>query len=184
MLSSWLMTRHPQQFLIAASMVLACLSGVQAAKSKSAQDPWSGKTSTDVVMLLGEPTKTRKTDDGSVLIYKLLRLEPDAVAPATMIVLDVPGIGVVARMLKDDSMRGVEISIEPTEVDKRGRGTGGGVTEQETASVTWNTDSRKIEHSWEERPAIRGKLTLKFELDPHGTIESWSVSPKKAATRP
>jgi hypothetical protein len=178
------MNRRRHHLLVTICAILACLSAARAADPAPAEDPWSGKTKTDVTNLLGEPTKAKKSADGSLLTYKLLRLEQDAIPSSSMIVLDVPGIGVVARMLSDYSSGGSDVTIEPTELDRQGRGTGGGVGEQESASISWNTESKTTERSWEERPAIRGKLTLKFRIDPSGAIESWSVSPKKAAARP
>jgi hypothetical protein len=179
------MEKSVHRRLLIACAVVVCLSGERVAAAEPPEDPWKGKTRSDVITLLGDPTKTKKTDDrGSVLIYKLLRLQEEAIPPPGLTVLDVPGIGVVGQMQTTRTMTGTDVDILPTEVDKQGRGTGGGVTEEENVSISWDKDGKKVERSWEERPAIRGKLTLKFNIAPGGEIESWSVSPKKAAADP
>jgi hypothetical protein len=164
-------------------MTIGCLVGVRAAEPVPDDDPWAGKAESDVVTLLGEPTKTKDVADGGrVLTYKLVRLAEGAVAPTGMTVLNVPGIGVVGQMPKPGTVKAGTSTITPTRVDKKGRPIEGGVTTEETASISWDTDGKKIEHSWEEQPAIRGKITLKFRVTAAGAIESWSVSPKKAAS--
>jgi hypothetical protein len=162
---------------------VGCLVGVWAAEPASDDDPWAGKTKSDVVTLLGDPTKTKDVaDGGQVLTYKLVRLAEGAVAPAGMTVLNVPGLGVVGQMPKSGATVEGDTTITPTEVDKKGRPAGGGVTTEETVSVSWDTDTKEVERSWEDRPAIRGKVTLKFHVTESGEIESWSVAPKKAAS--
>jgi hypothetical protein len=165
-----------------ACVILACTLTGQATTAEPAPDPWHGKTRSDVLTLLGEATKTKESADGrSVLIYKLLRLHEGAVAPTGMTILDVPGIGIVGQMQQPGALKGGEVDILPTETDKQGRGTGGGLTEEEKLTISWDPDTKKTERSWDDRPAIRGKLTLQFRLTPTGEIESWAVSPKKAA---
>lgn len=166
-----------------ALMLAGCVILAGTAVPAAAADPWTGKSRQELETLLGEPTKEKKKSDGSaLLVYKLVRLEEGAIPPPEMTVLNVPGVGVVAQMQRPGAMDGDEVSIRPTEMDAAGRGTGGGIESEETHSISWDTDGKKIERSWEgsERPAIRGKVTLKFQLTAGGTIDSWSVSPKKA----
>lgn len=165
-------------------MTIGCLVGVWAAEPVPDDDPWAGKTESDVVTLLGEPTKTKDVADGGrVLTYKLVRLAEGAVPPTGMTVLNVPGIGVVGQMPKPGAVKAGDTTIAPTRVDARGRPIEGGVTTEESLTMSWDPDTGEVERSWEEGPAIRGKVTLKFHVTADGGIESWSVSPKKAASR-
>jgi hypothetical protein len=164
-------------------VTVACLAGVCAAAAATDEDPWAGKTKSDVVALLGDPTKTKDVSDGGeMLTYKFVRLEEGAVPPIGMTVLSVPGIGVVGQMPKSGSRSEGETTITPTQVDKKGRPVEGGLTTETSTNISWDSDGKEVERSWEERPAIRGKITLKFNVTAAGEIESWSVSPKKAAS--
>lgn len=164
-------------------MTVGCLVGVWAAEPAEDDDPWAGKTRSDVVTLLGEPTKTKRVAaGGEVLTYKLVRLEEGAVPPAGMTILNVPGIGVVGQMPKAGAAKPGDATITPTQVDEKGRPVEGGVTTEESLTISWDADTKEVERSWEERPAIRGRVTLKFNVTAAGGIESWSVSPKKAAS--
>jgi heat shock protein HslJ len=168
-----------RRVLVVAGLILVCLTGLQAGEA----DPWAGKNRTDVVMLLGEPNKTKSANGGEILTYKLVRLDEGAMPPVGMRVLGVPGIrGLVGTRTPSGAINGDEVAINPTEVDGKGRGTGGGVEIEESSSISWNTKDKQLERSWEDRPATRGKLTLKFHVSADGTIETWSMSPKKAAT--
>jgi hypothetical protein len=163
---------------------VVCLAGVCAAEPAKNEDPWAGKTKSDVVALLGDPTKTKQiAEGGEELTYKFKRLEEGAVPPVGMTVLNVPGIGVVAQVPKTVSRGEGDTTITPTRVDKKGRPVEGGVTTEESTNISWGTDGKKVERSWEERPAIRGKVTLKFNVTAAGEIASWSVKPKKAASK-
>ena len=151
------------------------------AGESAAEDPWAGKSRSDVETLLGKPTKTKDAGDGTeVLIYKFVRLHEGAVAPVGMSMLNVPGVGVVGQM-PDPGTFDDDLGIEPTRVDKYGRGVEGGMRGEDEYSVSYDTETKKVERSWEERPSIRGKVTLRFRVNADGEIESWSVSPKKAA---
>ncbi len=161
--------------------LMAAAAGARAAGAAE-PDPWRGKSRAEIVTLLGEPHKTTRGAAGAeTLTYRLVRLDESAIAPQGMSVLNLPGIGIVGRMHDIDPRDGREVSMGPTELDKRGRGTGGGIEEEQSFDVTWNSDKGQLERSWDERSAIRGRLKLVFELGPAGAIERWSVSPKKRA---
>jgi hypothetical protein len=169
--------------LLVACIALICAPCAWAAEPDPSADPWKGKSRSEVLTLLGDPTKAKKSENGEeLLIYRFVRLDENAVAPVGMAVLNVPGIGVVGRRLGADTREQPEVGIEPTELDKRGHRTGGGVTEQEEShTITWDKEGKHVEPAWEERPATRGKVTLKLWLNRDGEVASWSVSPKKAA---
>jgi hypothetical protein len=166
-----------------ALLAVGCLAGAWAADAP-AEDPWKGKTRADVTALLGEPTKTKTSGDGTeALTYKLYRLHEDAVPPPEVMVLNVPGIGVVGQMQQLDTLGAGDVALVPDERDRKGRGTGGGVgSGEESYSVEYDPKSGEVTRSWEEKPAFRGKVTLKFQVSGDGSVESWSVSPKKAAS--
>ena len=161
-------------------VALFCLTALHAADSP--EDPWSGKTRADAVALLGEPNKTKTIgDDETILIYKLVRLEDGAIPPAGMRVLNVPGLGVVAQVLPDALDYGGKVTINPTEMDDKGHVTAGGAATEETLSMSWDTEDKELTRSWQDKPAVRGKATLKLHVNAKGEILDWSVSPKKAA---
>jgi hypothetical protein len=154
------------------------------AGSWAGEDPWTGKSRADVVTLLGEPKKAKTSKDGGeLLVYKLVRLREGTVPEPGMSVLNVPGVGVVGLWAAPQSMSDVEAGIAPTTVDRHGRSAegGAGAPAPEEASISWDLDKKEVTRSWEERPAIKGKVTLKFQVNAAGEIESWSVSPKRAA---
>jgi hypothetical protein len=163
--------------LTLAGVAFICVAGLHAG---DAGDPWVGKTREDLVLLLGEPGKTKTTDDGEHLTYKLVRLEKGAAPPFGMIVVSVPGVRGPVGIVTAPSRDGSDVTINPTQVDPRGRPMGGGVETDESYTVTRDSEGNE-QRSWDDRSAIVGKLTLRFELGADGKIASWSVSPKKAA---
>jgi hypothetical protein len=149
-----------------------------------AEDPWRGKRREDLELLLGVPDGERQAAHGGrVLTYKLVRLADAARAPDDVLVLDVPGVGVVGRLSRRGPQSGAQDSVEPTEVDNRGRSVGGGITTSESHSISWDKESGNVERSWEERPALAGRVTLRFELAGDGTITSWSAKPPPRARK-
>ena len=76
------------------------------------------------------------------------------------------------------------LAIQPTDLDPEGRGSNAGLPrESVSGSATYNSNTKTWEtnSTGDDRAAIKGKLTLKFTVDASGTIQGWSVSPKKAA---
>lgn len=166
---------------IVACVILGCLPLTAAAAEKKDDDPWKGKSRSEVIALLGEPAKTKDArQGGEKLVYKFVRLEEGAIPPPGVAVLEVPGIGVVGRLPQAGAMQGGEMEVEPTETDRRGRKRGGGLTREESVSVTWEDGKKRVERTGDDRPAIRGKVTLKLVVGPDGKVESWFVSPRKA----
>ena len=133
-------------------------------------DPWNGKPRSEVVKLLGEPTKTKSARDGrETLTYTFHRIAPDAPPHPEVMLLQVPGIGLVARILRgggDHSLLGMEVPA----YDEHGRTDGGsGLTQPTRKSTSVSTSS-------EEMPRMLGKVKLRLVLDGDGRVESWSVS--------
>jgi hypothetical protein len=101
-----------------------------------------------------------------------------------MMVVSVPGVGLAGQATPGGALEPDRISIDPMDIDKHGRATGGGTSERESASISWDPETGKktVTRTGDDRRAVLGKLTLKFVVGPSGTIRSWSVSPKKAAS--
>ena len=144
-------------------------------------DPWIGKSRDDLLAVLGEPNKTKKSDAGQLLVFKLVRLEEDSPPPSGMQVLKVPGVKGMLGLMPPKALVPTADSVSTMgPEDKYGRGGGGDVETSESHSISWSKEDG-LERSWDEQPAIRGRLTLKFTVDAAGNIVDWSVSPKKAA---
>ena len=145
------------------------------------KDLWKGRHRTDVVALLGEPSKTKKASDGStVLIYKLIRVGEKAVPGPNFRVLDLPGVGLVGRVVKNEDPSGSETpTIEPAGFDDKGRPFPG-ATRTETASTAWGwqTGEGTGPEPPQKGPRSGGKVRLEIVLDASGFVEDWSVSPK------
>ena len=135
-------------------------------------DPWNGKPRSEVVKLLGEPTKTKAAHDGrETLTFTFDRIAPDAPSHPEVMLLHVPGIGVVARILRgrgDPNLLGMEVPA----YDERGRADGGTGLTQPTRKST----SVQPKAGDQEMPRRLGKVKLRLVLDMDGRVESWSVS--------
>jgi len=172
--------------LSAAGLTLICLTATLAADpaaNQAAEDPWIGKHRAKITNLLGEPTKSKKTDDGGeTLTYKLLRLDENVTPGRDIIVLHVPGVGLVGKKHRPDSAPEESIEIEPSGLDGEGRMVGGGLTTENSSSRTWDPKTGEKTGDWPERdgkPATRGKFKLQFVLDPNGIVIDWSTLNKK-----
>ena len=156
---------------------IACLtaSSVPAADPNVLEiDPWNGKPRSEVVKLLGEPTKTKTARDGrETLTYAFDRIAPDAPPHPEVMLLHVPGIGVVARILRGrtpSELLGMGLPV----YDETGRADGGrGLTQPTGTSTSRNSTSSQ------EMPRLLGKVKLRLVLDGDGRVESWSVSGNK-----
>jgi hypothetical protein len=151
------------------------------ARVTAGADPWIGKPQTEIATLLGPADRTSHKRDGrTILSYKLVRLHEGALAGPDLIVLDVPGVGQVARVTHaDDPFKGETVGIEPAGVDERGNPVTGGLTTTRTASTSWNPKEGPPP-SPAARPRdlpIKDKLKLTFEIDPAGRIAAWSIDP-------
>ena len=134
------------------------------------KDLWKGKHRTDVVALLGEPSKTKKTPDGgTVLIYKLIRVGDKAVPGPSFRVLDLPGVGLVGRQVKNEDPSYSEITTIEGGSDDEGRPVSPGVPK---------TGERIGPAPPQKGPRSGGKVRLEISLDASGIVEDWSVSPK------
>ena len=147
----------------------------------TAPDPWIGKSRDELTTLLGEPNKTKRSKAGTTLTYKLARLEEGSIPPSGMSVIKVPGVsGMLGLSPGGTKMQVASTASDSAPDDKYGRGGGGDVDAGESHSVSWSKKDG-VERSWDDRSAIRGRVTLKFTVDGSGQIVDWSVSPKKAA---
>jgi hypothetical protein len=162
-----------------ACVLLVCLPVLRAEDPPLAEDPWTGKSRDDVLTLLGEPTKKKADGKGfEQWTYKLVRLDPDLPPQPGVMVLNVPGIGMVGRLPEPGILTG-SMTLESSGYDKEGNLRSGGWQPEEGASVSYGKDGKTVEYTDEKTPSVQGKLTLKFYLT-GGRIERWSVSPKKA----
>jgi hypothetical protein len=169
-----------------ATIAIALGCGAAAApgtESPSTPDPWKDKPKSDVVLLLGEPSKTKRAKDGAeTLVYKLVLLE-NASAPAPeMLVLDLPGVGLVGKPYDLRGPGGPEMTVEPLELDSQGRPVGGGptVTERVSTEIDLETHKKTITSKGEPtRSAITRRISVSFEVGPDGRVRDWSVSGKK-----
>jgi len=143
-------------------------------------DPWNGKPRAEVVQLLGEPDKAKTSRDArETLTYTFDRIAPDAPLHPEVMLLHVPGIGVVARV--DRSRAPDTLELEPPQYDSEGRAVGGGLTQTTKASTSYDPKTGKLTPSSVplERPRVLGKVKLRLALTPDGRVESWSVSGKE-----
>jgi len=163
-------------FLVPAAFLVPASAG-------DAQDGWKGKQRIDIVALLGEPNKTKKSADGSeVLVYTLIRVGDEAVPSPTFRVFELPGVGRVGRVVKNEDPAISEIAgFEPSGIsDKDGHLEPGGLSRTRSVSTSWDpkTGERTGPEPPEKGPRTRGKIKLEFTLDAHEIVRDWSVSPK------
>jgi hypothetical protein len=175
-----------RQRQIPAWIALAILFTLGADAPRAADDdPWMGKPRREVVSLLGSPNKTKTGHDKEVLTYKLFRLDPGSALSPRVLVVDVPGVGLVGRVQPDPDAGAPKMDYEPTGFDEDGRPVPGGFDDSQTTSMSWDAEAGKLKRDDGledlEAPSLGAKLTLKFELDRDGRVASWSVSPKKQA---
>lgn len=145
-------------------------------------DPWIGKPAADVVALLGEASRSKQEKDGGrTLSYKLLRLEDGVLPPPGVMPLALPGVGLVGVVEpRRGSPRPGSVGLGPVELDDQGRAVGGGGLEQTaSASMGWSSSKGKQQDVKGDpgRPGTRGKITVKFRVDPDGRIREWSAPP-------
>lgn len=171
-----------QSAWVAAAILLSLGAGGPATTDA---DPWRGKPREEILSLLGRPDKSKSRSGKESLTYKLFRLDDESALAPGLLVADVPGVGVVGRFERAPAVRGDELKYQPTDFDEDGRPIPGGFREEQTASVSWDSETGKAKRDEDlEIPgdsARGGRLTIKFHLDADGRVESWSVSPKKQA---
>lgn len=158
---------------------LPSLAGEAAAEHKEG-DFFTGKERREIVVLLGEPAKTKSVKSGEILSYKLVRLDDHTAPTAGMRVLDLPGIGVVGKIERaggspaDDAM-----VVDPSLVDSKGRPAGGGLTGVQSAEASWDTKTREMKRPPEpqrpEAPPKGGRIKLEIRLDAGGRVQDWSI---------
>jgi hypothetical protein len=146
----------------------------------AAQDIWKGKPRQEIVALLGEPQSTKKLrEGGELIVYKLVRLGPDVLPAPGMLLITLPGYGLLGRIPAGEKQERAS-EIEPIALDSEGRPVGGGMTQTESRTMTW---SKKDGMSGDPAPAPggepqpKGKVKLSFELDRSGTVRTWSATP-------
>jgi len=73
------------------------------------------------------------------------------------------------------------MSIEPIGFDNEGRPTGGRVPPGTTASTSYDTDTGEKRRAWSEpdNPPVRGKVTVRFDLDANGVVTHWTAPGRK-----
>ena len=158
-------------------MAWVAVSAAPAAEPEApAADPWNGKARADVVQLLGEPNRVKMAKDGrETLTYTFDRIAPDAPLHPEVMLMHVPGIGVVARI--DRSRPSSTLELEPPEYDKGGRPAGGGLTQTSKTSTSYDPKTGKVTESSGalEKPQTIGKVKLRLVVAPSGVVESWSA---------
>ena len=167
--------------LVGVGVICLAAASVRAADPAAPEsDPWNGKPRAEVVRLLGEPDKAKVARDGrETLTYAFERLAPDAPPHPEVMLLHVPGIGIVARV--DRSRSAETLEIEPPAYDEAGRAVGGGLTRTTKASSSYDPKSGELTESPEllDKPRVTGKVKLRLSLAPDGRVESWSASGKE-----
>ena len=164
------------------SFLLAVLLGLASprlagAAERSAEDPWTGKARAEVIQALGEPAKVKRASDGSeTLHYTFRRVPPDAPPHPDALLLHVPGIGLVAKIGKGGNAD--TLAMDPPLYDEQGRPAGGGLTRTSSAGTSYDLESGEVKHTASEsdNPEVRGKVKVRFELDPQGVVRDWSFS--------
>lgn len=174
--------RHvPLRAVVGVAMACVAASAAPAAGPEApAADPWNGKPRAEVVELLGEPNKAKTAKDGrETLTYMFDRIAPDAPPHPEVMLLHVPGIGVVARVARGGAPDAIE--MEPTVYDKEGRPAGGGPTRTNRASTSVDAKTGEVTQSpsSQEMPRLLGKVKLRLVLGAERRVESWSVTGKE-----
>jgi hypothetical protein len=170
---------------IVAIVVLGAWFACGVAPAEETGDPWLGKSVEDVTAVLGRPDKVKEAEGVRTLVYKLmLPGDPPPLDPRIRL-LQLPGVGRVARWSHQDTSGNEPKTYEPTHIDEKGRVVAGNYDTQSSASMSYNTKSGKVERNWEEGPdpGKVKKITLKVQVDAEGTVRDWSVSPKKYMKR-
>jgi hypothetical protein len=172
--------------LLAALLVTTFLTpgpgGAFAEDEQKEADAWVGKSRGDVVSLLGQPTKSKRAKDGvETLTYKMVLIDESATPTPEILALNLPGVGLVGRV---DKQRGPMDSVvfDPLEVDREGRPTGGGVNSGGSSSTQWDLKTRESNTTTtgeKAKSAIRGKVTVQFEVGGDGVVRDWNVTGKK-----
>lgn len=140
--------------------------------------PWDGLHRDELRVLLGQPSKIKRSRDGrETWSFSLVRLDAGEAVAADQRVVDVPGIGPCATLSSEgDPTVQESLSIEPTATDSRGRPTGGGLTKSQSKSVTWSEDS-KANRPDSGAPARKNegrRLALRLVLGPDQRVVSWT----------
>lgn len=146
------------------------------AADASGEDPWNGKSRTEVIQALGEPAKVKRASDGSeTLTYTFRRVAPDAPPHPDALLLHVPGVGLVAKIGKGGSADA--LSVEPPLYDEQGRPAGGGLTRTTSAGTSYDLETGEVKHTGDsDNPEVRGKVKVRFELDARGVVRDWSFT--------
>jgi hypothetical protein len=144
-----------------------------------ADEVWTGRSRAELVAVLGEPSSDKRTPEGGErLVYKLYRIEEGA-QPAGMIVISLPGIGLVGRPSRDRATD-EELILEPTTVGDDGQLASGGLTTTQSREITWSKKDgmRETGPVADERGRL-GRVKIAFELDRTGAIREWYALPRR-----
>jgi hypothetical protein len=168
--------------LLLTMLLASALCGAFAEEEQKRGDAWVGKSRRDVVTLLGQPTKSKRAKDGAeTLTYKLVLIDESAPPTADILVLNLPGVGLVGQVVRQTGPLG-SVTIDPLELDREGRPTGGGVSSDASSTTSWDVRSgekRTTTTGEKAKPSIRGKVTVRFEVGGDGVVRDWTVSGKK-----
>jgi hypothetical protein len=145
------------------------------------EDPWLGKHVDEVTTVLGLPDKVKQAGEVRTLIYKLMLPGESPPLDPRIRLLQLPGVGLVAQFVREQTGTSEEVEYEPTAVDEDGRLVPGGYNTNSSASMSYNTKTKTVERNWEEGPdpGKVKKIKLEVEVDGEGRVRDWSVSPKK-----
>ena len=153
--------------------------GAIAGEDGGAEDPWRGKSRADVEAMLGVPDKIKKGQEGETLVYKMLRFAEDAEPTPGMVLLELPGVGLVGRVPEFDDPRYRETtSIEPSGYDEQGRPVAGGVSTSSSysKSIHIGKDDNPPDPT-PNAPESVGKAKLVFHIA-GDHVRDWSISSK------
>ena len=163
--------------LLVVGLVLTSL----VAADQNDTNAWKGAHRDDVVAILGQPNKAKKSGDGEVLQYKLFRMHVDSRPGPGVLLIEVPGLGLVGRPSDEfDPFEGQSIAVEPSEIDGEGHLVAGGLSTTHSASGEWSKKAGGIDgpHAPARHPVLGKKVKLKFKLNADGRVVDWTVSGK------
>ena len=111
---------------IAASVLSCTLLASAVAWAGETEDPWRGKHVDEVTAVLGLPDKVKESAGVRTLTYKLmLSGDPPPLDPRIRL-LQLPGVGLVAQFIRQDTKGNEPTEFEPTHVGEDGRVVAGG----------------------------------------------------------
>ena len=136
-----------------AAFVLACILLASAIVfAGDVQDPWRGKHVDEVTAILGPPNKVKESAGVRTLSYKLMLPGDTPPLDPQIRLLQLPGVGLVAQFIHQDTKGADAAEFEPTHVSEDGRVVAGGYNTESSANVSFDPKTGKVERDWSVSP--------------------------------